>query len=116
MSVPPNFGGCYQSLPIECQAQGVPLAASVDPASRMHPNTLKGSLFRERYEEGSQRRKGKKIKGLVQDAKGQREAKRAEWAGAWEKGRGGRAGMPLLRAGALFTLCYCLHLPLAVQC
>lgn len=54
--------------------------------------------------------------GGLKDENGQREAKRAEWAGAWEKGRGGRAGMPLLRAGALFTLCYCLHLPLAVQC
>lgn len=65
VSVPPNTWGCYRSLPIECQAQGVPLAASMDPASPHAPqNTkIKGSLFWEGYEEGGQRRKGKKIKG-----------------------------------------------------
>lgn len=65
VSVPPNTWGCYRSLPIECQAQGVPLAAPMDPASPPAPqNTkIKGSLFWEGYEEGGQRRRGKKIKG-----------------------------------------------------
>lgn len=50
------------------------------------------------------------------DARERRGAVRKATSGWGAQGPGRRAGAPLLRAGALFTLCYCLHLSLAVQC
>ena len=60
----------------------------------------------------------KKTEGGVEEKPRRRqEGSCAEGRKGWRtRGPGRGAGAPLLRAGALFTLCYCLHLSLAVQC
>lgn len=128
---PPNWGGgdFFQSFPvkIECQAQGIhPFRCLLGPPAPKAPEkgglsepgrvlekkVKRGMMGKERLAGRTEEKGG----NCTEDEKGQREAERAEWPGYWEKGRGGRAGVPLLRAGALSTLCYCLRLSLAVQC
>lgn len=110
-SSPPDLGaGVSPShLPVktECQA-----ASWHSVPSALKPPGKDGLRVRKEV----RKKTGGGVEGNRRDTGERRGAVLKVRKGWGSQGPGSRAGAPLLRAGALFTLCYCLRLSLAVQC